>query len=846
MKQKLQDKIRNEYGEKGLRELEIPSHIRENLKNELREYQIKALKYYLANNEIFKQNHLLFNMATGSGKTLIMAALMLDCYKRGYRNFVFFVNSTAILEKTKANFCDSKSDKYLFSNKIVIDSSVVEINAINNLLDSRRDCINIIFSTIHKLFYELKEEREDRITLEDFKERRIVFLADEAHHLNANTKSKRELEEKENWESMIIKAFEANKQNLMLEFSATIPKVASVQEKYIDKLIYEYALKEFHNDGFSKRIYLLQYRAMEIEARFLGSVILSIYRYLLAKSVGVYLKSVILYKSRYVASSKENEEKFINFIEKLDSKRVEEFLRDYTKSDDDKNIFYEAREFFKEKNYSYEKICEMIRSEFSKEHIINVNDDKDLEKQQLLLNSLESKDNDIRAIFAVDKLNEGWDVLNLFDIVRLYEGAIKDTTKEAQLIGRGARYYPFTLDSNNEMKYKRKFDSTISPLRALESLSYHAASENEFIKKLNDELISIGLKESKKKITLKLKEEIKQSEFFKQAYFATNSRYKVGRNLFNQKNIEMIKSRANELKIPLFHAKGAKESDMMSEDIKDLESGYKEAKFSDIEHRIILKAMNKFRDAYTFDTIKNRFKLESRSEFIKEILGSLSIKLHSRQKLDSASTKLNIALFVLEKLKDSITKELDSYEVGSYEAKELREALGDKDIFRDENVSSEDYKKYPWYVFDKFIGTPLEREFLEFIKSREEEINSYFSHWLIIRNERFAEFVIYDDREFLDGERNPTYAERFEPDFYFLGKRVGDERIITQCIIEPKGEGYIANDKWKEEFLLSIFNKDIKHKDIRVNVNGLPFFKESSNDNFKDKFNKIINIDKTC
>jgi type III restriction enzyme len=26
------------------------------------------------------------------------------------------------------------------------------------------------------------------------------------------------------------------------------------------------------------------------------------------------------------------------------------------------------------------------------------------------------------VIFTVDKLNEGWDVLNLFDIVRLYEG----------------------------------------------------------------------------------------------------------------------------------------------------------------------------------------------------------------------------------------------------------------------------------------------------------------------------------------------------------------------------------------------------------------------------------------
>ena len=34
---------------------------------------------------------------------------------------------------------------------------------------------------------------------------------------------------------------------------------------------------------------------------------------------------------------------------------------------------------------------------------------------QIQVNTLEDKDNPIRAIFAVQKLNEGWDVLNLFD-----------------------------------------------------------------------------------------------------------------------------------------------------------------------------------------------------------------------------------------------------------------------------------------------------------------------------------------------------------------------------------------------------------------------------------------------
>ena len=61
-------------------------------------------------------------------------------------------------------------------------------------------------------------------------------------------------------------------------------------------------------------------------------------------------------------------------------------------------------------------------------------------------------------------LNEGWDVLNLFDIVRLYDTrdgkwvhmqiqAGKTTMGEAQLIGREAKIFPIQLDETED-KYK--------------------------------------------------------------------------------------------------------------------------------------------------------------------------------------------------------------------------------------------------------------------------------------------------------------------------------------------------------------------------------------------------------
>src|SRR5690625_6058371 len=86
-----------------------------------------------------------------------------------------------------------------------------------------------------------------------------------------------------------------------------------------------------------------------------------------------------------------------------------------------------------------------MKRELSPNRIINANDTSQsgiLEKGHYeALNSLESPTNLYRVIFAVARLTEGWDVLNLFDIVRLSDdpkakGTKATTMSEAQLIGR--------------------------------------------------------------------------------------------------------------------------------------------------------------------------------------------------------------------------------------------------------------------------------------------------------------------------------------------------------------------------------------------------------------------------
>lgn len=195
---------------------------------------------------------------------------------------------------------------------------------------------------------------------------------------------------------------------------------------------------------------------------------------------------------------------------------------------------------------------------------------------------------------------------------------------------------------------------------------------------------------------------------------------------------------------------------------------------------------------------------------------------------------------MLERFSDGVGKYLDSYRVGEWSAKPLN-TIGDKEIMRDLDIKVENLGNYEWFYFDSFVGTSEEVAFLEFIESKKELIDAHFEKWLIVRNERFSELAIYDDREVLEnGKENDKYGERFEPDFYFLGKRIGTSRLIMQCIIEPKGGHLMLQEKWKEEFLATLLHKKpIERGDISIKLQGMPFFTQTSTE-FREKFEQFI------
>ena len=451
----------------------------------------------------------------------------------------------------------------------------------------------------------------------------------------------------------------------------------------------------------------------------------------------------------------------------------------------------------------------------------------------------------------MDKLNEGWDVLNLFDIVRLGSAVVKNssktTTKEAQLIGRGARYYPF---GKGEERYKRKYDDKqFSELTMLERLSYHALNDVEYIQKIRNELKEQGLMDKDKGITeLKPSQKAKSITDKNEIFYVSNEKIFLDKiSLFNKENFKIS---LESIKIPYIGHKISNNEEKFDlvEEINT--NSQKVFKIGDkIEYKIFAKAMN----ILQIDINKLKIydeSLKSKVEFYSDIIAPLNLKFNKNQDFTDPKIRLEIAKYILNCYKDELNTESKNFEITEFKAQKLA-SIGSRKIVKnvEYNENNEPIFKnienspYEWLYYDKFsTDSNLEREFLDFIEANKEKIDKNFSEWIIMRNEGFEEFKIYDNRVGL-----PTYGEGFEPDFIFFGKpkeHTSTDHLSTQIIIESKGDVYYQKDKWKEDFM-GILNKKVFkatkdfNRQIGLKVYALPFFLDENKDKNKNKEFKI-------
>lgn len=822
---------------------ELPNCIKSNLKPqfELRPYQTEAfcrMIYFLKNDFDGKQNrpyHLLFNMATGSGKTMIMAGAMLYLYEQGYRNFLFFVNSNNIIQKTKDNFLNENTGKYLFAEKIIFEGNEIAVHEVETFDESDDKNINIKFTTIQQLHIDLNSTKENALTYEDFQNKKIVLIADEAHHLNAGT---RQGDLFGTFEDTVQKIHEQNYDNILLEFTATADyEDSNIKTKYLNKVLFRYDLAEFRKDGYSKEINLLRSQFDE-KHRIIQALILNLYRQELATSHNINLKPVILFKAKKtIAENNRNKENFHKLIENLTATEIDE-VRDNQQI----KILNRAFAFFDAKGIDSNEIVKRLQSNFKPENCLSANDNE-LEKNQILLNTLEDENNPIRAIFAVQKLNEGWDVLNLFDIVRMYEGQNtggsnngsvgKTTIAEAQLIGRGARYYPFTLEKGQN-KFTRKFDADIdNDLKVLEELYYHTKEDSRYISELKKALVETGIYEDEDDFVekeLKLKESFKQTDFYKNAKVFYN--LKIEKSHDKVKSLKDLNVRKTNIEFTLSSGKGTV-TNVWEETVSTVETTLTERKsvsISDMPKHVVRFALTTNPFFYFNNLQRYCPKIKSFDEFISEsdYLGGFGVTfIGDKQHIEKITNADYLqALKVLLKSIETEIKQNDAeYEGSSFIYGQLYEKFTDKKLHINKKVNEERTKgqedflaNKDWYAYNANYGTTEEKKFVEMFAGRFDNLKEKFSDIYLIRNEQVLK--IYDE-----------IGRAFEPDFVLFCKRNTGEEQVLQVFIEPKGGHLESKDKWKEEFLKKMRDDKmtIEIGSDHFLITGVPFY------NYKDE-----------
>ena len=114
-----------------------------------------------------------------------------------------------------------------------------------------------------------------------------------------------------------MKIFHSNEANVLLEFTATEDfQNANIADKYENKVIFDYPLKKFREDGYSKEISVIQSDMFPID-RAIQCALLSQYKRKLFSSIHQDIKPVIMLKSKTIAENKQFYEEFINTIKYL-------------------------------------------------------------------------------------------------------------------------------------------------------------------------------------------------------------------------------------------------------------------------------------------------------------------------------------------------------------------------------------------------------------------------------------------------------------------------------------------------------------------------------------------------
>lgn len=409
-----------------------------------------------------KAPFLSYEMATGSGKTMLMgASIYFLNQKFGIRNFLIITPaSTDIYQKTIRNFEIGNYESVWSDDTPFTFNLITGDNYSQNLFFDDTKQANIFVFNITKFGTNAsntlktwetavwKDEYGNSISIKQFlKDKKLVIITDEAHHHQSPVAKK------------IIYNFSPT---ATLEFTATAIEDVRGQDKKNQTIVYKYDIRRFLEDGHGKLvravalagdnrpnrsevsqneklklitlflIHLLKREAIKLDPKSSNLKPLSFVK---VKNDTTYTRKVFDYILRELPTDLENIKTILTKI-KQQELEITGLLTDLYKEQYERNI---------------QRLRQDIQQVANTAIFYHGNSDAATEARFLNI-----RKNDVEVVVYMQRLDEGIDLPNIFSMAVINDNVSDFKTSVKQIIGRGVRLN----------KDKREFDDDTNILRA--------------------------------------------------------------------------------------------------------------------------------------------------------------------------------------------------------------------------------------------------------------------------------------------------------------------------------------------------------------------------------------------
>ena len=431
-----------------------------------------------------------FEMATGSGKTMLMGAACYYLFRKfGINNFLIIAPSSIdIYQKTIRNF-QKGTFETIWSESTDFDFNLItgdDYQTPSMFFDPGKE-VNVFIFNIDKFGANAtnstkrweasvwKDAAGNTISIQDFlKEKHLAIITDEAHHAQSPKARK------------IISGFLPE---LVLEFTATAVEQNKNQEKANQSIIYKYDIRRFLEDGHGKLVRAValdnEEKKKKTKAGFSESEKLKLVTLLLIHLI----KKRAMLKDQSCKGLKP-----IAFIKvKNDTeftRKVYDYVRDELHGDlDNIQIILEKaaqqdleitnliRELYKKDFRSnLDKLRQEIQASCANSLFYH---GKSTQEEKKLFDNI--RKNHIELVVYMQKLDEGIDLPNIYSMAVINDTDTEFRTSVKQIIGRGVRL------NKNVREYDDSKDILLTQAEKLHIVSDRGANFEDVILSIQKE-----------------------------------------------------------------------------------------------------------------------------------------------------------------------------------------------------------------------------------------------------------------------------------------------------------------------------------------------------------------------